>query len=134
MKKIFLLTLVSLVITLAGCTLQQTKSSQPATSNPTEQHSLQPAQEQGTTPITKAATLSELNIKESNYCYNTKMGSLSYDGVINKSCICDGELIKIYCSSDDESNVLFYTECPSGLSCDSSTVYCQGKITGYKTE
>lgn len=123
----FKLTPIILGIILTGCTSQLTNSSQSTTSAPV-------SQPQTKMIDTKSTALSELNLDESDYCYNTKMGKLYYNGVVNKSCVCDGELIKTYRFGDDEGNIIIYTKCPSNLSCDSSTVYCKGAITGYKAE
>ncbi len=82
----------------------------------------------------KETTLIELGVDNSNYCYNTKMGMVIYDTIPNRFCICDGKLISTVSYTDDEGNNLIFTKCPVhlGVLCDSSTVYCKGKITGYK--
>ena len=82
----------------------------------------------------KETTLTELGVNESNYCYNTKMGMAIYDKIPNKFCICDGKLISTVNYTDEEGNDLIFTGCPVylGIICDSSTVYCKGKIIGYK--
>ena len=57
--------------------------------------------------------------EEITYCYNTKMGMKTYQGVPNKFCLCLGEEI-------------LADSCPAGTVCDSTTVNCRGKIAGLK--
>lgn len=80
----------------------------------------------------QGTTLAELGVNEEDYCYSTKMGMILYKGIANKGCVCNGSLITTYPDTDEEGNSLIRSDCPPGVMCDSSTVYCKGKITGYK--
>jgi len=55
--------------------------------------------------------------KTKNTCYDWTMVGPSFDGVPNKKCTCEGETT---------------SGCEPGYICEGGTVYCLGKITGYK--